>query len=1030
MERSIFAFIWKYSRREQFVLLAFTVFTFPFLYATLELPKRIINDAIGAEASVVRVLDFEMSQTQFLVLLCLAYLAAVLVHGLLKMRLNTMKGVLSERMLRRFRYQLIARMMRFPRRYYQTTSQGELVSMVTSEAEPMGGLMGDAVAQPVFQAGQMAIIVIFLFVQSFWFGLAGVALIPLQAWLIPRLQRQINQLNKARIGEVRHLSAEIGETAAGIADLRINGGWRFRLAGFTRRLGQLFDIRFEIYQKKFFMKFINNFITQLTPFFFYLVGGILVIQGEITVGALVAALAAYKDLSNPWRELLTYYNQTQDMSLRWEVVTERFAPKGMLDEALFDGEPAVIPRLSGPIALQNVTVRDETGAIILDDLTIDIPPGAQVAIKAGTQSERTALAEVLTREILPARGSVTIGDHALHDLHQAVIAARIGYAPAHPYIFSGTVGENLFMPLRTSPGTVLSDPRKSDRNGIEDRLSGNSADSLAADWFDPALAGLSSPEDVVGWWYDLIEAMGVGDAVLRQMVMIRMEPETHAALAARIVSLRGEVRARLRADNLDRWIHHFDPESFNDALPLGGNLLFAAPRRAITQQGLAEEQSFLAMISEEGLAEQGIAISQTIIETLHQTFGMDGTTHPLFTALDIDDALYEQLVEIAARRRTKGDGALTPREFALLLTVPFAFTAEQIGTAFPDSFKAEILAIRRTKGNRLREAAKDMFVPIAPDTYLPRLTVLENLIYGRVSMLAGLQSELIVDAVSDVLRSHDLHRKVATNLFDTPTSIGGTNLPSALAERLAFNRAGIKRPDVMILNQSLPSLSAEDHATIRTRLRTLMPTTTQIFIDDDFVNRESFDIFVEINNGRIDGVAESEEYRAGEDGSSDLRRKLRIIQKTELFENLDARNQRFLAFAAQWYTTPAETRIFSTAEPADAAYLCVSGKAELSYSLPEGIEYHVSTVEPGRLIGDLALILDEPRQLNLTTLEKTTFLRIGSEQFSAVIENDRTVLLVLLRSVARNLSGASEHFIQVRTGLADATGLPRTDGTS
>ena len=240
MEPSLFSFIWKYSRREQLFLLAFTVFTFPFLYATLELPKRIINDAIGATGSVVTVFDVEMTQVQFLLGLCFAYLGSVLVHGLLKMRLNTMKGILAERLLRRFRFQLVSRMMRFPRSYFQNTSQGELVSMVTSEAEPMGGLMGDAVAQPVFQAGQMLIIVTFLFMQSIWFGLAGIALIPLQAWLIPLLQRQINLLNKERIGEVRLFAAEIGETAAGITDLRTNGGWRFRLAHFTDRLGRLF----------------------------------------------------------------------------------------------------------------------------------------------------------------------------------------------------------------------------------------------------------------------------------------------------------------------------------------------------------------------------------------------------------------------------------------------------------------------------------------------------------------------------------------------------------------------------------------------------------------------------------------------------------------------------------------------------------------------------------------------------------------------------------------------------------------------
>ena len=155
MDRTLFAFIWKYSKRDQIILLLVTLLTFPFLYATLELPKRIINDAIGATFSTFDAYGVELTQVEFLLLLCFAFLAAVLAHGLLKMRLNTMKGVLSERLLRRFRYQLISRILRFPRPYFRRTSQGELVSMITSEAEPMGGLMGDAVAQPVFQAGQM-----------------------------------------------------------------------------------------------------------------------------------------------------------------------------------------------------------------------------------------------------------------------------------------------------------------------------------------------------------------------------------------------------------------------------------------------------------------------------------------------------------------------------------------------------------------------------------------------------------------------------------------------------------------------------------------------------------------------------------------------------------------------------------------------------------------------------------------------------------------------------------------------------------
>ena len=1013
MEPSLFSFIWKHSRRDQVLLLGLTLVTFPFLYATLELPKRIINDAIGAVSDTAQVLGFEVTQVQFLMVLCFAYLGAVLAHGLLKMRLNTMKGVVAERLLRRFRYQLIARMMRFPRSYFQTTSQGELVSMITSEAEPMGGLMGDAVAQPVFQAGQMLIIVTFLFLQSPWFGLAGVALIPLQAWLIPRLQRQINVLNKARITEVRHLSAEIGETAAGIIDLRTNGGWRLRLADFTDRLGRLFTIRFRIYQKKFFMKFINNFITQLTPFFFYAIGGYLAIVGQITVGALVAALAAYKDLSSPWKELLAYYNQTQDMALRWEVVTDRFGPRNAIDPALFDGTPDEIPHLRGDIHLQNVSVRNADGNMLLEDMTMTIPPGAHVAVQIANPSERQAFCEVLTREVLPARGRIEIAGHDLSQLHQAVIAARIGYAHSAPYIFQGTVRDNLLMPLMTGPKTVLWDPDHSDRTAIEAARAGNSPDSLKATWLDPGLADLATQEDIHDWWFGLTQAMGITEAIVRNMLNSPMDPQRHPELARRVLQLRPRIGEKLKAAKLDKAVHAFDPERFNPALPLGGNLIFASPLRPISQESLVEQKLFLSLVVEHGLAEQGIAISQTLVETLHQAFGNDGTDHPLFTMLGIDETLYEQLVDIAERRRTSGDKALTDHEFALLLTVPFAFTAEQIGPAFPESFKQEILDLRRTRGAALRDRMQDLFIPIAPDTYLPQLTVLENLIYGRISAMAGLQRDLIEDIVAEVLREQGLWQMLAVNLFDTPTTIGGSNLPAGFQQRLAFNRAAIKRPDIMIFNQSLAAYSTETRATIRTKLAEYLPETTQIYVDDKFANPETFDIYVEVRDGRIDGDEPTEPRADDAEVSDDLRRKLRIISRNDLFGSLDARSQRLLAFAARWYDAAPDQRIFTTGEPPDAAYLCLSGKAELAWHDEAGQSHSISEVTPGRLIGDLSIIMNESRQFDLTAVEQSRFLRLGAKEFMLVVENDRKILMTLLQTVASHLSGAAD---RIRSG--------------
>ncbi|MEO0939445.1 MAG: ABC transporter transmembrane domain-containing protein [Pseudomonadota bacterium] len=1002
MEKTLFSFIWKHSRRDQVILLAVTLLTFPFLYATLELPKRIINDAIGAESSVIDVLGVQLTQVQFLLALCFGFLAAVVAHGLLKMRLNTMKGVVSERMLRRLRYTLIERMTRFPSSYFRKTSQGELVSMVTSEAEPMGGLMGDALAQPVFQAGQMIIIVAFLFAQSVWFGLAGVALIPLQAYLIPMIQRQINLLNKARIGQIRTFSSEIGETAAGITDLRVNGGVRYRLAEFTQRLGKLFEIRFRIYRKKFFMKFLNNFITQLTPFFFYAVGGYLVIRGEISVGALVAAIAAYKDLSSPWKELLTYYNQVQDMSLRWQVVTERFAPKNMLEDSLFDGVPEDIPALDGDITLDNVTVRAEDGAPILEEINLTLPAAGRIAIVAPNQVERQAMADLLTREVLPYRGQVRVGALDMARLHQAVIASRIGYAHARPYLFDGTLGSNVMMPLRAAPAAQAARSRAV----IEARRAGNSPDPLDEAWVNPGVDLHADAEATREWWFELVQAMGIDEFMFRRMLRSRIAVDTHQELATRVTELRPEVYKRLKARGLDDVVNRFDPDRFNPSVPLGGNLLFAAPMRDITQSGLAAEKEFLALIAEQGLTPQTIAISQTIVETLDQTFGKGGTQHPLFTALGIDEELYEQLVTIAARRRDKGDAALTDDEFALLLTVPFAFTAEQIGDAFPDAFKDEILSIRKSAGAELRKKTEGMFIPVAPENYLPRLSILDNALYGRVSAMAGAKAEAVEDVVAELFMERDLRRLVAETIFDIPTGLGGTNLPAVFHERAALSRAGIKQPDIFVLDRALASLSAEDRRATRGRLRDVLPKTTMIFLEESVDDPDEFDMVIELRAGRIDGVQRAATDDG--DGSSDLRRKRRAIAATELFGQLDIKAQRLLAFAASWYRVTAGTRIFSQHETADAAYLCVRGRAQMSYESETGETRNITVVEPGRVIGDLAIILNEPRQLDLTAIEDCVFLRIGADEFRAVYENDRTVLLHLLRTVGSHLTGLAE----------------------
>ncbi len=978
-----------------------TACLFPILYLTLELPKRIINDAIGSQTGMVEFMGQSFEQLTFLWMLCGAFLLSVLTHGLLKMRINTMKGVLAERMLRRFRFQLIARVLRFPQPYFERVSQGELVSMVTSESEPMGGLMGDAVSQPVLQAGQMLTILYFLFLQNFWFGMAAIALIPLQGWLIPLLQRRINLLNKKRIQQVRALASEIGESAVGASTLRLNGGWRYRMAVITARLGRLYDIRFEIYQKKFFMKFLNNFISQLTPFFFYSVGGFLVLQGKVSLGALVAALAAYKDLASPWKELLAYYNQTQDMSLRWEVILERFAPQGMVREALMDGEPDEVVRLKGDVVLENVTVRDADGNLVLEDLNANLPAGKVIGIAAPSEEDRRALAELLTREILPTSGRVTTAGHNLSDLHQAVIAGRIGHATSRPVLFQGSFGDNVMMPMRTRPQGAAADPK-----ALADAVrAGNSADPFDAPWLDPGLAGFSNEMELSNWWLKLVEGIGSDTALFRRGVEQKFDVLRHPKLAEQLITLRPIVQAAIRQSCRDGQVYFFEDDAYNPAMPVGENLLFATLSQPITEDMVRQQVTFLDRLIGLKLDDDLVALTRDVVDVLRQIFGLDGTDHPLFRKLGLDVSAYEAALALVDKTREEGAVALSRDELARLLIVPFSISAEQIGPAFSEEMKNRILGFRRNHGSELLAALGQSFTPIRADRIAPGLTVLENAMFGKISDAAGAKGEELRKLVSDILVENGLRDLVVQLIFDLPISVGGQGLAASFAEPLAFSRASIKRPDILILDSAMASYDIETRVAVHKNLRKLLPETTLIYLSPTFARPDVFDVFYEMRQGRL--VSDKAQEISSEDGaaSADLARKLRALEQTELFSGLNRRQLRLLAFGARWYTAEAGQAVFrKDDEASDGAYMILEGEAEFYLPQEDEPDRLIVTLGPGRLVGELGLIRQEPRALTMVAKTKLTCLRIGEEEFFAVVEHDASTAFKLLQVVAGYVS--------------------------
>ncbi|HRK68848.1 MAG TPA: hypothetical protein PKY73_14935, partial [Hyphomonas sp.] len=103
LANGIFRLIFHRPRLRQAALLLIAAAAMPTLYLTLEIPKHIINHAIGSESGVIRIGELTFSQLEFLVSLCFLYLVCLLANGAIKYWLSVYQGRVAETLIRRLR---------------------------------------------------------------------------------------------------------------------------------------------------------------------------------------------------------------------------------------------------------------------------------------------------------------------------------------------------------------------------------------------------------------------------------------------------------------------------------------------------------------------------------------------------------------------------------------------------------------------------------------------------------------------------------------------------------------------------------------------------------------------------------------------------------------------------------------------------------------------------------------------------------------------------------------------------------------
>lgn len=840
LEPNILKYIWRNSKKEQLIALMIILASMPTYFLSLELPKQIVNGPIqgvgfdnpGDVANFMKITlplpgfiwsgepivifnGLELERVGYLMALSFSFLLLVTANGLFKLFINTYKGRMGERLLRRLRFQLFDRVLRFPLSRFRRTKASEVSSMIKDEVEPLGEFIGDAYTMPLFEGGQALTALVFIFLQEFYLGCLTIVIIVFQAWLVPRLRKPIIRLGKQRQVEARLLSGRLGEVVEGITDVHTNDTSNYERSNISSILGRLFFIRFDLYQRKFAVKFINNFLLLFLQFLFYALGGYFAIRGTLDVGQLVAVIAAFKDLPGPVRGLINWDQRRLVVEARYSQIVEQFTVDDMMDASIQRLPDGPVGRITNGYKLSGTEIVDETGSTLLERTNVELGVHERIAVVGPPNSGASEFSQLLSRVAKPTRGQVELDGNDINSLPEYFTGRRIAYLDSNAFFPQSSILHCMTYVLKRQPIAPLVRDGEAERlwhlHLEEARRASNSDLDEEAEWIDYAELNVSGEAELTERIRKIFFDIGFEETVRGFGLRGRLDPQQSPELCEKILEARNIFRTRLTTLKFDSFVEPFDPEKYNDQSSIGENLLFGtAVMPAYEVDQLASNAVVRQLLRNEGLETQLFDIGKQIAATTVELFGDLSADNPFFDQLDYMDA--DDLPEYRAALSRIGDTPLediAKADQELIMRLPFVYieSKNRLGLV-DDALKKQIVNARF----KLRELLSELeTVPISfydPNKYNPAASVLDNILLGRVASNVAEGPERVHSAIADLLDELNMTDEMFRIGLDYNVGSGGKRLNETQRQKLHLARALLKQPDILIVNQALNALDA------------------------------------------------------------------------------------------------------------------------------------------------------------------------------------------------------------------------------
>ncbi|MFD6860107.1 ABC transporter ATP-binding protein [Rhodococcus sp. NPDC060090] len=372
-------------------------------------------------------------------------LAVTVVSSLLGVAQTWISTTVGQRIMHDLRTRVFSHLQRQSLSFFTRTRGGEIQSRLTND---IGGMQSVVTSTATSIASNVTTVVgtaVAMTILSWRLALLSLIVLPPAIWLTRRvamMRRVITARQQRRMADMQ-TQIEEGLSVSGMLLVKTLGTGPALSGKFAQTSDELADLELHAQLSGRWRMATMNIVFSAIPAVLYLVAGLPATSGGMTIGTLVAFTGLQATLFRPLMSLL-------DVGI---TVTSSLALFSRIFEYLdltveIDGPERPVhvdrERVAGAVRFENVDFRyDGAHRLALDDVTLDVPAGAQIALVGETGSGKTTLGGLVARLYDPTSGRVTIDGVDLRDMALADVAALVGVVSQETYLLHATVRENL-----------------------------------------------------------------------------------------------------------------------------------------------------------------------------------------------------------------------------------------------------------------------------------------------------------------------------------------------------------------------------------------------------------------------------------------------------------------------------------------------------------------------------------------------------------------------------------------------------------